>query len=215
MPHQPTPQLIFNANTYPLLHESYSPPSFPNLYEFLNELVQRSVVPVLCCVQAMKVLTARDGVITNSEVLDLLKEQHAKRLQEEQAMPLPGARRGAPAASAWQLRQNAVLISEQVIKYLSDSDAVLQSRESIASFMTAMERFQLTRAELLSIVNTLPRSNVEVHMLVEECEERLSEQDINTILDLCSAHWLQDDAGGSAANGDEDHDRDGMHDDED
>ena len=33
MTHQPTPQLISNANTYPLLHESYSPPSLSNLMQ--------------------------------------------------------------------------------------------------------------------------------------------------------------------------------------
>ena len=109
----------------------------------------------------MQVLEKREGVVTNHEVLSLLRRQAAARDDEEKRQKLPGARRTAPAVTQWRSQQEVRAITRQVIEYLEQGCAADQSRESIAEFMRAMEPFGLTQAEVLNLVNTRPRSLVE------------------------------------------------------
>ena len=60
--------------------------------------------------------------------------------------------------------------------------------------MEAVTPFKLTRMETLALVNTPPCSIVEIHLLVEECEERLSPDDVRELLQLCQ-RTLTPDAG--------------------
>jgi hypothetical protein len=145
----------------------------------------------------MRVVNARDGVLTNLEVKELLEEQLAARLREEQALPLPGARRGQSGPSAWQSRQNAAIISEQVLGHLDTIACSTQTRERISTFMQAAEEFRLTRAETLAIVNMQPSSVVDIHLLVEECEERLSDDDVRRLLSFCRTLSTEQEAEGS------------------
>ena len=133
----------------------------------------------------VKILSAREGVLTNLEVKLLLDQQHSERLREEQALPLPGARRSQSGMTAWQAHGHAAAISEQVNTYLETTSCVQQTRGSIAAFLEAVKQFELTTAEELSLVNAQPRSVVEIHLLVEECEERLSPPDVRRLLALC------------------------------
>ena len=77
------------------------------------------------------------------------------------------------------------MITDQVLTYLDETPCAEQTRDSIRSFMSAVERFNLTRAEALTIVNTQPRTLVEIHLIVEECEERLTPAQTAELLDLC------------------------------
>lgn len=45
----------------------------------------------------------------------------------------------------------------------------------------------LTPGEALQVINLRPSSLVEVHLLVENCEERLSEEQLGTLLALAAA----------------------------
>ena len=134
----------------------------------------------------MQVLEKREGVVTNHEVLSLLRRQAAARDDEEKRQKLPGARRTAPAVTQWRSQQEVRAITRQVIEYLEQGCAADQSRESIAEFMRAMEPFGLTQAEVLNLVNTRPRSLVEVHLIVEECEERLTQEQRTELLRRCA-----------------------------
>ena len=43
----------------------------------------------------------------------------------------------------------------------------------------------VTRAEALQLINCNPQSVVEIHLVVEECEERLSQEEVRSLLGLC------------------------------
>ena len=131
----------------------------------------------------------RDGVLTNFEVAALLVHQQRQRDEQERALPLPGARRGQAGSTAWSSQQVATGLSEQVVSHLEKAPCAGQTRENIAAFQQAVKPFKLTRMECLAFVNTPPRSVVEVHLLIEECEERLQPADIKALLKLCS-QWL-------------------------
>ena len=59
----------------------------------------------------MQVLEKREGVVTNHEVLSLLRRQAAARDDEEKRQKLPGARRTAPAVTQWRSQQEVRAIT--------------------------------------------------------------------------------------------------------
>ena len=133
----------------------------------------------------MKVLQENVGAVTNFELVELLRRQARERSELEGSLPLPGARRASAATSAatWQAQQE---VAEQILAYLEGTPCALQNRESIVAFMAAVHRFKLTQAEVVSLINAQPCSRVEIHLIVEECEERLSEEQVGELLQLCS-----------------------------
>lgn len=52
----------------------------------------------------------------------------------------------------------------------------------------SLQPFKLTRAELLQVLNLAPCSEVEVHLIVEQCEERVDEQQMAQFLEIVSKH---------------------------
>ena len=58
-------------------------------------------------------------------------------------------------------------------------------REGAEEFLRELNaRFTLVKVEQLQLLNLRPRSAVEVHMVVEDCEERLSEEQVKDIIDM-------------------------------
>ena len=134
----------------------------------------------------MHVVAAHDGALTNLEVAELLTAQQRAREEQEAALPLPGARRGQQAGTAaWSSQAAAAGISEQVLGYLEKAACASQTRENILAFQQAVQPFKLTQMECLSLVNMPPCSIVEIHLLVEECEERLQPEDVRALLRIC------------------------------
>ena len=133
----------------------------------------------------MKVINTNAGALTNFELASLLRQQAKEQAELESRLPLPGARRGASSnAVTWQAQQE---IAEQVLSYLEkhEGGCVCQTRETIFKFTSAVAKFKLTRAEVFSLVNTAPRSRVEIYLIIEECEERLSPDSVVELLQLC------------------------------
>jgi|EP00900_Chrysochromulina_parva_P023011 hypothetical protein len=134
----------------------------------------------------MRVIAATETVLSNFEVKRLLERQQQEQLREEEALPLPGARRGEAAGStAWQSRQQAALISEQVLTYLGGTCCAAETEKRLAAFLTAVAPFKLMQGEILSLINIQPRSRAVISTLVEEYEERLTEEQTFQLLQLC------------------------------
>ncbi|KAF6253628.1 hypothetical protein COO60DRAFT_1273599 [Scenedesmus sp. NREL 46B-D3] len=61
-----------------------------------------------------------------------------------------------------------------------------------------LQPFGLTRGELVQVINLAPASAVEVHLIVEDCEGRLKEQQVEDLVAVVARH-LQAAAGDAAA----------------
>ncbi|CAH2237382.1 DNA-directed RNA polymerase III subunit RPC9-like isoform X1 [Pararge aegeria] len=77
-------------------------------------------------------------------------------------------------------------VTYETVHYLQDTECKNQSAESIQKFLEAMKGFKLTKSEKLMMVNTPPRTELEIQLIVQESEERLSEEDVRKIIELAN-----------------------------
>lgn len=105
-------------------------------------------------------------MLSNFEVLNLLNDMHKGQSKQS------------------KLQTNLATISYEITQYLENSACAKQSPEIIATFMKAVEPFKLTKAEILQLLNLRPRTAVEIQLIVEESEERLTEEQIYELLEI-------------------------------
>lgn len=107
----------------------------------------------------------------------------------------------------------------QTLQYLTESPVPVksQTKEKIAEFRTEMKRFKLTDNEIFNMVNDPPTSLLHIQLLIEDSEERLTEDQVNEILQtiqrLLLPPTIQEGETENGAEGDDDDD-DGGQDDE-
>lgn len=106
------------------------------------------------------------GLLTNFEVFKLLEERGAGNAE------LAGSSTGASVSEC------------KVYEYLKQTPASTQSLESVSAFIEESSVFPITRAERLQAINLRPISAVEVHLVVEDCEERLTAENIESLIEI-------------------------------
>jgi len=116
----------------------------------------------------MEVLNENAGMLSNFEVYSLLSDIQAGR--------------GHKKPNKHQ--QQLATITYETVKYLEKTPCAKQNPEIIEQFMKDLMPFKLTKAEKLQIINQCPSSAVEIQLIVEESEERLTENQIYELLDL-------------------------------
>jgi len=77
-------------------------------------------------------------------------------------------------------------IKYKTVKYLESSPCSSQSDEIISTFLKAVSNFNLTKAEKLMLLNLRPSTEVEIQLIVTESEERLTEEQIQQLLQVIS-----------------------------
>uniref|UniRef100_A0A1I7W300 DNA-directed RNA polymerase III subunit RPC9 n=1 Tax=Loa loa TaxID=7209 RepID=A0A1I7W300_LOALO len=116
----------------------------------------------------MEIVDARHTVITNAEVFRLLQ---GRRKQQNE---LPKDQRSKVLGT----------IIYETNKYLQGTPAVMQKNADIEKFIRTVVPFKLTAVEILQLINLRPRTAVEIQLIVEECEERLDEEQIESLVTI-------------------------------
>ncbi|XP_045157076.1 DNA-directed RNA polymerase III subunit RPC9-like [Mercenaria mercenaria] len=118
----------------------------------------------------MEVKNDKSAMLSNYEVLNLLSDMHKGQSKQS------------------KLQTNLATISYEITHYLENSACSKQSPELLANFIKALDRFKLTKAEKMQLLNLRPKTAVEIQLIVEESEERLTEDQIYELLDLVKEH---------------------------
>ncbi|XP_076024413.1 DNA-directed RNA polymerase III subunit RPC9 [Genypterus blacodes] len=138
----------------------------------------------------MEVKNANAAMLSNYEVFKLLTDLKEQRKES-----------GKTKHSTSQ--QNLNTIMYETLKYLSKTPSSRQSPEILKQFLTTMMPHKLTKAEKLQLLNHRPQTAVEIQLMVEESEERLSEEQIEELIqkvaDILPADPEQENAAAAAA----------------
>jgi len=120
----------------------------------------------------MEIVNESAALLSNFEVLALLKDISSGKNGQRK----PGKK-----------EKNVATITYSTLKYLEKTPCGEQSTEAISKFMLALKPFRLTRAEKLQLLNLRPSSAVEIQLIIEESEERLSEEEIDDLLEVVAS----------------------------
>ncbi|XP_073943448.1 RNA polymerase III subunit I [Choristoneura fumiferana] len=77
-------------------------------------------------------------------------------------------------------------VTYETVHYLQNTDCKNQSAQLIQKFLESMKKFKLTKTEKLMMVNTPPRTELEIQLIVQESEERLSEDEVKEIIQIAN-----------------------------
>jgi len=120
----------------------------------------------------MRVLGVAEGLLTNVEVLDLLRE-----------------RAGEPGRLATYPQPHDPFPTEmECYDALRAAPAGAQDRENVRLFIEHIAAIELTQAEVVQLINLKPTERVTVHAVVEKCERRLTEDEVDDLLHLCEKY---------------------------
>nr|CAD7610838.1 unnamed protein product [Timema genevievae] len=110
-------------------------------------------------------INANAATLSNYEVLTLLQELRGSQKRTNNQSQL-------------------ATITYETIKYLQDTPCNLQTPEMIHKFLKALEPYKLTKAEKLLLLNNPPKTPLEIQLIVEESEERFSDEQVEELLQL-------------------------------
>ncbi|PBK76678.1 hypothetical protein ARMSODRAFT_238649 [Armillaria solidipes] len=135
----------------------------------------------------MEVVNARSALLSNFEVLSLLRELESDHLartktalrikkEEEAAGVISSIVPGEKHPSNVEVIHNLRTIEVEAIQYLSAEyqPTKSQTEQGITRLVKDLDKYALTKAEKLQVVNLAPTLPVELY-IVEELEDRLGE----------------------------------------
>lgn len=118
----------------------------------------------------MKIVEENLGLLSNDEVLAVLKDREADKQ--------PVISRATPS----EIQAYTALLQQ--------SSGTFRGREQLAAFIEGVKPFQLTKSEIVQLINHRPPSVVEIFLCIEDCEERFEEAQIEELLSLVQQHLL-------------------------
>jgi len=108
------------------------------------------------------VLESFVGFATNAEVKQVLEERGSDSAGDKDA--------GIPS-------------ERKVHAYLKEQCVRAPAQDRLKELHEELKAFKLTKAEIVQIINLQPTTQVEVHLIVDDCEERLSDEQVDALLD--------------------------------
>ena len=80
--------------------------------------------------------------------------------------------------------QDLRTIEYEVIKYLESVPSQQCTLDQLQQCMTALSKYSLTKLEKLVLLNHFPKSLVEIYPMIEECETRFSDEQLQEMIDV-------------------------------
>ncbi|KAJ1665016.1 hypothetical protein IW140_003629 [Coemansia sp. RSA 1813] len=127
----------------------------------------------------MEILDRQEALLTNYEVYTVLKEEEDRH-------------KTAKAMGTAKYPENVTTLKFEALQYLNDSPCVSQSNAQITSIKEQLLEYDLTKAEILQIINLRPKTPVELHLIIEECGERFTMDDLDELIELILLALPQD-----------------------
>ncbi|CAF4958698.1 unnamed protein product [Pieris macdunnoughi] len=121
----------------------------------------------------MEIINANTAFLSNFEVMQILqqlKDNTQKKHKREASL---------------------ATVTYETVRYLQDTECQHQSSEKIRNFLESIKSFKLTKLEKLMMINTPPRTELEIQLIVQESEERLSENDVKQIIGAANENFPQ------------------------
>ncbi|CAG9767160.1 unnamed protein product [Ceutorhynchus assimilis] len=116
----------------------------------------------------MEIVNSNSASLSNYEVL-----KHLQKIKESKI------KHGGQLAT----------ITYETLHYLEEAQCKNQTAESIAACIKDLEPFNLNKSEKLMLVNTPPTTALEIQLMIEESEDRLTEEQVQQILNILVQHF--------------------------
>jgi hypothetical protein len=149
----------------------------------------------------MEVVSKNAGFLTNMEVSRLLHDRQRERSLAREAAKAsaetkPDGRARYVQAILRKKRLRTLRWMEDEVKgYLSRTAASTQEGPGVAAFCRALAEKEeenpslaLTKAERMQIINLRTTQPVELHLVLEECAERFTDEQVDEIARLAEEH---------------------------
>lgn len=131
----------------------------------------------------MEVVNSRTALLSNFEVLTLLRELDAKHVARTKAALRTKKEEdaaGKPTQDSHieEVSENLRTVELETIQYLSAEYQPMQQQceAGVTQLVKDLAPFGLTKAEKLQVVNLAPTEAVELYVIVEELEDRLGDR---------------------------------------
>ncbi|ERL88562.1 DNA-directed RNA polymerase III subunit RPC9 [Dendroctonus ponderosae] len=116
----------------------------------------------------MEVLNSNSASLTNYEVLKhLQKIKDAKKKHKGQL----------------------ATITYETLHYLEETPCKSQTPTNLSECIRELEPFNLNKNELVMIMNTPPTTPLEIQLMIEESEERLTEEQVQELLTILERYF--------------------------
>lgn len=119
----------------------------------------------------MEVLNINAGMLCNFEVLQLVREMRS-------AQDASGSKKIS------KLKTNLANITYDTQKYLQQTACASQNPEMVRIFLEGAKDLKVTKFERLQLLNLRPTTIIQLQLVLEEVEERFSEEQMQSMLDL-------------------------------
>ena len=136
---------------------------------------------------SMEIINARAATLTNYEVLRFLKEQ------KDSIKP---AKSKKEKGSKQQMNKSLLTVTLETLSWLEDSPAGVQEEHHVKEFAQQLSEMcqeskddcgrslQLSKQEVIHLINHRPGSAVEIQLLLENSEERFTEEQVEKLIQI-------------------------------
>jgi hypothetical protein len=135
----------------------------------------------------MEIINARAATLTNYEVFRFLKEQ------KDSIKPVKGKKE---KGSKQQMNKSLLTVTLETLSWLEDSPAGVQEEHHVKEFAQQLSEMcqeskddcgrslQLSKQEVIHLINHRPGSAVEIQLLLENSEERFTEEQVEKLIQI-------------------------------